>query len=140
MPTRSDSNKPAAKKKVAKKKTARKKVVQKKAAVKAEEQEIAAPNNAVEGDAFDLGEALTIMEVADTHQKFIELLDKGEAVALTANDVENIDGAGLQLLAAFVKDAGARDLKVCWGDVSEMVQEAASQVGLTEALGLPEVS
>ncbi|MFC1684333.1 lipid asymmetry maintenance protein MlaB [Pseudomonadota bacterium] len=146
MPTQSDSNKPAAKKKVAKKKTARKKavrkkVVQKKTAVQAEEQKMATPNNdATESNSFDLGESLTIMEVADIHQKLIELLDKGEAVALTANDVENIDGAGLQLLAAFVKDAGVRNLKVCWGEVSEMVREAAGEVGLVDALGLPEAS
>lgn len=133
--------KKAAKKKAVKKKAVRKKVVQKKAASNVEEQEMTVPTNDVtESNGFDLGESLTIMEVADIHQKFIELLDKGEAVALTAQDVENIDGAGLQLLAAFIKDAGARDLTVCWGDVSEMIQEAAGQVGLTDALGLPEAS
>jgi anti-anti-sigma regulatory factor len=117
-----------------KKKTARKKAVRKKAVAKEPAATEAEQGSVAAG--FDLGEVLTIVEVAEMHQQLIQLLDAGGGVELNAADTENIDGAGLQLLAAFIKDAKNRGVPVSWGKSSDVVREAAGQVGLTEALGL----
>lgn len=129
----------APKKKTAKKKVVRKKAAPKEPVVTEEEQPMASQTEDVSsGSSFDLGESLTIMEVAEMHQRLIQLLDAGETIELSASDTENIDGAGLQLLATFIKDAKNRGIQINWGKSSDAVREAAGQVGLSVVLGLTE--
>lgn len=116
------------------KKTVKKKAVAKKATeAVVETPEVA---EAPATDDFVLGESLTIVEVADSHQRLMERLAAGGSVSLDGGSVEGVDGAGLQLLAVFMKDAKAQGVEVSWSDISDALKVAVNQVGLTEALGV----
>jgi anti-anti-sigma regulatory factor len=111
-----------------------KKAVKKTAAKKTAEPtaEAEAPGS----DGFDMGDSLTIAEVADSHRRLTELLASGGAITLDGGGIEGIDGAGLQLLAALMRDASGQGIEVNWSGASDALKAAADQVGLTDVLGL----
>jgi anti-anti-sigma regulatory factor len=88
---------------------------------------------------FDLGTTLTIADAESLKGQFIELLAEGAPITLNAVDVDQCDGAGLQLLSVFYKEASSRDIKVSWSSVSSNFHEAVSLMGLVNALGLENV-
>ena len=98
---------------------------------KAGQEEADMQEQSTQGDNTDtakaevnLGSALT---VADAEAQKIELtgmINDGIPVSLNAEDMEQIDGAGLQLLAAFFKEAQQKDLDVSWGSISPVLLDA----------------
>jgi anti-anti-sigma regulatory factor len=58
-------------------------------------------------------------------------------IVLDAAAVERVDTAALQLLVAFQRAAKQHARQVRWTGVSAPLEEAASQLGLAEALALP---
>lgn len=91
------------------------------------------------------GDTLTInlagkVDIASAEQLKIELsdsLNQSGPVILAAGDVERADGAGLQLLTAFVRKIEELDRELVWEEPSEQLIIAANIVGLKEALRLP---
>ena len=69
-------------------------------------------------------------------QKMLELLKTESALILDGAEVEQIDGAGIQLLAVFMKEAGERNIAIRWSGVSDRLRLAADQLGLGGFLGL----
>ena len=63
-------------------------------------------------------------------------LRPGEPLEIDAGHLEQIDGCGLQLLAAAVRAARGLEAPVTWKSASGPLQEAAGLLGLTEELGL----
>ena len=61
-------------------------------------------------------------------------------VKLDAAAVEKIDTAGVQLLAAFHRDAKDRGCDVSWISPSVPLRDAAQRLGLTNVLALPAVT
>jgi anti-anti-sigma regulatory factor len=79
---------------------------------------------------------LTIVEVGELHAVLEGALQAGLPVALDGSPVESVDGAGLQLLAGFVKSAEEVSLPVGWRGASERLRQAAAIVGLDRVLRL----
>ncbi|SFW62537.1 STAS domain-containing protein [Luteibacter sp. UNCMF366Tsu5.1] len=64
-------------------------------------------------------------------------LAAGEAVQLDGTAVTQIDTAGLQVLAAFSRDARAAGLPVAWTGVSDPLRRGVSVLGLHALIELP---
>ncbi len=90
----------------------------------------------VDGGAtvIDFGESLTIAGVADLHRKMVAVLESGGAMVLQGGDIMQIDGAGLQLLAALIKEAVERGGSIHWDGLSDTLQQNIRQLGLNEIL------
>lgn len=58
----------------------------------------------------------------------------GGAVVLDGREVQRIDNAVLQLLLVFQREANSRAVAWCWQDLSEPLIEAATALGMAEAL------
>ncbi len=103
-----------------------------------------ATSPAVEATALDakenvvtLGESLTIQEVAGMLETLRRSLELGGTVTLNAGDLDQVDGAGIQLLCTFVKEAVNQHIEVKWSATAEKLQSAAELLGLLEVLNLP---
>ena len=98
------------------------------------------PAATTEADADDgvlhMESSLTIADVDHCYTRLSGRLERGTAVVIDGGDLETVDGAGLQLLAAFVKEVGEQQLPLRWARVSEPLQRAAGVLGLTSALRL----
>ena len=91
---------------------------------------------AVDGGVLVLASSLTIADVGELQPQMATYLDRVDALQLDGAGVETIDGAGLQLLAAFVKELGSRSLAYRWNGASGTLLNAARQVGLSDLLRL----
>ena len=91
-----------------------------------------------EGNALlDLGDTLTIRDVADVHDRLLTALQAGgQAFVFKAAALEQVDGAGLQMLAAFMREANLRGATVDWDQIPDCLREGAAHIGMTELLGL----
>ncbi len=94
------------------------------------------PGSAVETQVVTLPEVLTIAEVAECYERLLERLQQGGEIVIDGSPVEQIDGAGLQLLAAFVREGAESVGRVSWTGCSEALREGARTLGLVTALGL----
>lgn len=83
---------------------------------------------------FDLGLSLTIEEAEEHKKALMELIVEGGCLQLNGENIEQIDAAGLQLLAAFFGEIEQRQLDVSWTEVSKPLYQAAQLVGLDDAL------
>ena len=87
----------------------------------------------------DLGNDLTISDAESKKIEFDHIIDDGLVVKLNAADVEQVDGAGIQLLAALFKQAKQNDLELTWGSVSKELMDAVELMGLKEYLNMQDV-
>ncbi len=62
--------------------------------------------------------------------------DLGTPIELNGEDVERIDGAGLQLLCMLMKSGGEKGVQIGWNSSSETLVEGAKQLGLQDLLQL----
>jgi ABC-type transporter Mla MlaB component len=65
-----------------------------------------------------------------------ERLDDSGTVQIDGAAVDRVDTAGLQLLAAFIRDLQAQLRAVEWIGCSAALRRAANSLGLAVALGL----
>lgn len=87
---------------------------------------------------FHLGQDLTIADATDVQQRMLELLRSGGGdIQLDGGSLAQVDGAGIQLLAALANEAKIRGLKFAWMGASESLVSAARQLGLETLLHLP---
>ena len=86
------------------------------------------------GGPLLLPSSLTIADVASVHTELLDRMVLAAPFQLDASDVENIDGAGLQLLAAAHKTAAERGIAMHITNPSEVLVRSAVQVGLESAL------
>lgn len=87
-------------------------------------------------DVLVLPDHLTIVEVAEFHAELSRWLNAGGSIAIDGKAVEMIDGAGLQLMTAFVRDMQDKANKVYWINPSDALASAAGRMGLHKALML----
>ncbi|TCV94873.1 anti-anti-sigma regulatory factor [Luteibacter rhizovicinus] len=64
-------------------------------------------------------------------------LASGKPVQIDGAGVTHVDTAGLQLLAAFSRDARARDLAPVWLAASDSLHKGVATLGLHELIELP---
>jgi len=92
------------------------------------------PAEAVENTVcFD--EVLDITLVFQYYERFNEILNNHKSITINAEKVEKVDGAGLQLMASFIKSAKSLNVDVTWSGVSENFKKSASLIGLSTSLG-----
>jgi anti-anti-sigma regulatory factor len=89
-------------------------------------------------DSIRLGDSLTIAQVRLVHRELKQALAAvgGSAVTLDGSAMEAVDTAGVQLLAAFLREAQTRGITVRWRNVPAALPECARRLGLREALQL----
>lgn len=85
---------------------------------------------------LDFGDTLVISNVQEWHQKIASVFDSADKIKLNGGSIEQIDGTGLQLVAAIIKEAAARNIEVTWSAVSETLRDSAAQLGLSTVLHL----
>ena len=85
---------------------------------------------------FNLNSSLTIAEVTGLKQAMLDLYKSSDLLTLDGSEIEHVDGAGVQLLAAFVKEAAERRIDIRWSGASERLQSAVLQLGLDMVLDL----
>jgi len=79
----------------------------------------------------------TIRTITSLQTELAERLDESGPLQIDATAVDRVDTAGLQLLAAFVRDLRAEARTVEWVGCSDALQKAARALGLHSALCLP---
>jgi anti-anti-sigma regulatory factor len=78
-----------------------------------------------------LGTSLTIRDVAELHGQLLAALDNGSGTLdLLAEELEQIDGAGLQLLVAVRQEARQRGTDLRWIGVTDVMRQAAAGMGM----------
>ena len=105
------------------------------AAPEAEPAEAAATDSGAD-EVLQLPEALTIAEVAGYQEQLLLKLQSEHEIVIDGSAVENVDGAGIQLLVAFVKDGVGAQRPLRWQGCSERLRNAATQMGVAHALQL----
>lgn len=90
---------------------------------------------------FTLSEQITISAVAAMHEDLEALIARQDCdkVVLKAAAVKRVDTAGMQLLLAFVIAVRDGHISLTWNKPSKILLEAASVLGLQQALGLKAV-
>lgn len=88
---------------------------------------------------IELGSDLTIADVEAKKIELAHVLADALPVKLNAEELEQIDGAGLQLLAALFKNAAKNNLEISWLKVSATLMDAVKLVGLVELLNMQDV-
>jgi anti-anti-sigma regulatory factor len=87
---------------------------------------------------IELGSDLGIERAGDLKDQLLAQLESGRSVVLDGSQVERVHGAGLQLLAAFVREREEAGRKTRIDAPSPALVDAARVLALTTALGLPE--
>lgn len=81
-------------------------------------------------------EQLDITIVAACYEQLSQLLNEQKTIVLNAENIERIDGAGLQLFVAFFIAAESLSISLKWESTSEALKQSAELSGLTSRLGL----
>jgi len=87
--------------------------------------------------ALRLAAECTVAEADALKAGLARLVDKTKAVTLDVGELQRIDTAGLQLLAAFVRDRRAAARAVEWRGRAPALDAAADLLGLRGMLQLP---
>lgn len=83
-----------------------------------------------------LEEALTIADVGHWHARLLAEARPGTSLVIDAIGLEQVDGAGAQLLAAVCLDGQRRGYDVLLRGCSPALREAAARLGLSTLLRL----
>jgi phospholipid transport system transporter-binding protein len=79
----------------------------------------------------------TVAEADTLKSELARRLDEPEPVTLDVSALQRIDTAGLQLLAAFVRDRRTAGRAVAWRGRASALDSAAGLLGLSDMLELP---
>jgi anti-anti-sigma regulatory factor len=85
---------------------------------------------------IDVGDELTIATVAEKKSEWGGAFVGAGEVAFEISRLSRIDGAGVQLLLAAVRDTRRGGGTVTWHGMSPALADAAALLGLTEELGI----
>ena len=85
---------------------------------------------------IDCGETLSIAGVGDLYAELLVLLAEGKTVQFDVNKLERIDGAALQILYAYSKEAASNGNPLIWEQPSEAFCRSARLLGLAQLLNI----
>jgi len=92
------------------------------------------------GRVLQLDSCLTIAEVGPLAEQFAGVFDSGSNLTLNGSEIEQIDGAGIQLLVVLMQEAAAQQARIAWSGTTVVLREAAAQLGLAELLNLQQAT
>lgn len=90
--------------------------------------------------SIDLGDSLVISEVDACRALLLNALQAGGDLVIDGAEIQQIDGAGVQLLAAFALEAERMHIAFKWSGSSTALCKASDQLGLTKVLQLNEAA
>lgn len=88
----------------------------------------------LEADILLLPSSLTIADVTEYQAQLLRSLEQGGPSQIDGREIDAIDGAGLQLLCAFVKELSDKSLPVSWVGASEVLIDSAGRMGVVQTL------
>ncbi|HEY3786328.1 MAG TPA: STAS domain-containing protein [Steroidobacteraceae bacterium] len=92
---------------------------------------------AMRARSFTLASECMVSEVTSLKSRLRRLVEEPRPVALDPTRLQRIDTAGMQVIAAFVRDREQRGLAVQWRGASATLSSAAHLLGLAPLLRLP---
>ncbi len=81
-------------------------------------------------------DTLDITMAASYFERFSQLLNEQKTITLNGENIERVDGAGLQLLAALFKSAEFLQINITWQGCSDTLKRSAELSGLTGSLAI----
>lgn len=96
-------------------------------------------NESVTADAemlIECDETLDVSVASDFKALLQQVSAQDHPIVLDGSRIERVDGAALQLLAAFFLDARESGLDVAWRNPPDTLQDAAKNTGLKDILRL----
>lgn len=103
---------------------------------KPEKEESGSEDSTSDVATIDFGEVLDISFAAKLHAQLKNEIEKNTTVNFVTSGLTRIDASCLQVLASFMGYAKENDIKVKWGEPSEVIMEATRLTGLTDVLEL----
>jgi phospholipid transport system transporter-binding protein len=88
-------------------------------------------------DSFAVAAECTVADAGLLKIQLAKLLDESGIVTLDISAVQRIDTAGLQVIAAFVRERESRGRLVQWHGHAPALSNAARLLGLSDVLRLP---
>ena len=86
---------------------------------------------------FHLGEKIAFTNIADVYEKLKSIdFSKAKNVELDAEDLEELDLMGLQMLMAFIGKVQKQGAAISWENPTIELFEAATDLGFNAALKL----
>jgi len=79
----------------------------------------------------------TVGDANSLKENLAALLEEPLPVTLDITSLQRIDTAGLQVIAAFIRERAGHGRAVQWQGTTPIMTTAAQLLGLTSALGLP---
>ena len=98
------------------------------------EEPVETPDEASTDTVLDLESSLQVMDVAILKPRLEESLKKLKEITLRADQDIVVDGAGIQLLLAFVKQAQTNGVKLQWETLPPPIAEAAKLLNTEQVL------
>jgi anti-anti-sigma factor len=86
---------------------------------------------------LQLAPVLDISEVRNLHKSLSKAMKRKPPLVLDASQVERIDTAAIQILAAFCHSIRESDIEISWHKPSINLRRAAESMGLNTILGFP---
>ncbi len=90
-------------------------------------------------EILSCGASLTIAGVESLYQQLQILIEGEAAVVIEAHEVESVDTAALQLLGAFIHEAGSHEITVRWQEPSAVLLNSARRLDMDHLLMLEAV-
>jgi phospholipid transport system transporter-binding protein len=87
--------------------------------------------------AFAIAAECTVADASSLKSGLAKLLDESESVILDISAVQRIDTAGLQVIAAFIRERESQGRQVQWRGHAPAIATAAKLLGLGTLLKLP---
>ncbi len=94
----------------------------------------AAESAAADSGVLTLAETLHVSEVQELYTALQSALAAGQVLQVDGGAVERADGASLQLLAAFSREAAANGLAINWRSRSDALVSSAACLGMEEVI------
>jgi anti-anti-sigma regulatory factor len=85
---------------------------------------------------IDCGESLGIAEVGDFYGTLLMAIAEGKSVNFDVSKLERIDGAALQLIYAYRKEALSQGHTFNWNSPSDAFLRSARLLGLSSAMNI----
>ncbi|MGD9160987.1 MAG: STAS domain-containing protein [Desulfobacteraceae bacterium] len=83
---------------------------------------------------IQIGDTLSIYEVAATHKKLLQSLSEKETVNIDLSNTNSCDLAGIQLLLAAIKTGEEKGKRITISKISEAIEETARLAGVQQDL------
>ena len=96
-------------------------------------------NDVSDDYVFEIQSVQDISSFSEIHEE-MKTLFKNEKVILSAENVERIDAASLQLILSFIGEAQINNVDIAWRSPSDAISNSAKLLGMEEALQLNNIA